>query len=33
VKLGQKPIRIRITDLDRLFPAIPADRPENRYGR
>jgi len=33
VKLGYKLIRVRITDLDRLFPAIPTTRPEDRYRR
>ena len=33
VKLGYKIIRIRIADLDRLFPAIPTTRPEDRYRR
>lgn len=33
VKLGYKLIRVRITDLNRLFPAIPTDRPEDRYRR
>ena len=33
VKLGYKLIRVRISDLDRLFPAIPATRPEDRYSR
>jgi excisionase family DNA binding protein len=33
VKLGYKLIRVRIKDLDKLFPAIPTDRPEDRYRR
>jgi excisionase family DNA binding protein len=33
VKLGYKLIRMRISDLDRLFPAIPTTRPEDRYKR
>ncbi len=33
VKLGYKLIRVRITDLDKLFPAIPTTRPEDRYTR
>ena len=33
VKLGYKLIRVRITDLDRLFPPIPATRAEDRYRR
>ena len=33
VKLGYKIIRIQIADLDRLFPAIPTTRPEDRYRR
>ena len=33
VKLGYKLIRVRISDLDRLFPAIPTTRPEDRYHR
>lgn len=33
VKLGYKLIRVRIEDLDKLFPAIPTDRPEDRYRR
>ncbi len=33
VKLGYKLIRVRISDLDRLFPAIPTNRPEDRYLR
>lgn len=33
VKLGYKLIRVRIADLDRLFPAIPTTRPEDRYRR
>ncbi len=33
VKLGYKLIRVRIEDLDRLFPAIPTDRSEDRYRR
>ena len=33
VKLGYKLIRVRITDLDKLFPAIPTTRPEDRYAR
>lgn len=33
VKLGYKLIRVRIDDLDRLFPAIPTTRPEDRYRR
>jgi excisionase family DNA binding protein len=33
VKLGYKLIRVRISDLDRLFPAIPTTRPEDRYRR
>ncbi len=31
VKLGYKLIRVRISDLDKLFPAIPTNRPEDRY--
>lgn len=31
VKLGYKLIRVRTSDLDRLFPAIPTTRPEDRY--
>ena len=31
VKLGYKLIRVRVSDLDRLFPAIPTTRPEDRY--
>lgn len=31
VKLGY--IRIRTSDLDKLFPAIPTTRPEDRYTR
>ena len=33
VKLGYKLIRVRIKDLDKLFPAIPTTRPEDRYAR
>lgn len=33
VKLGYKLIRVRIEDLDKLFPAIPTNRPEDRYRR
>ena len=33
VKLGYKLIRVRISDLDRLFPAISTNRPEERYRR
>lgn len=33
VKLGYKLIRVRVADLDKLFPAIPTDRPEDRYRR
>lgn len=33
VKLGYKLIRVRISDLDRLFPAIPTGRAEDRYRR
>ena len=33
VKLGYKLIRVRIEDLDKLFPAIPTTRPEDRYAR
>lgn len=33
VKLGYKLIRVRISDLDSLFPAIPTTRPEDRYRR
>ena len=33
VKLGYKLIRVRIADLDRLFPAIPTTQPEDRYRR
>ncbi|WP_431830681.1 hypothetical protein [Propioniciclava flava] len=33
VKLGYKLIRVCIEDLDKLFPAIPTDRPEDRYRR
>ncbi len=32
VKLGYKIIRVRTSDLDKLFPAIPTDRPD-RYRR
>lgn len=31
VKLGYKLIRVRSSDLDRLFPAIPTTRPDDRY--
>lgn len=33
VKLGYKLIRVRVSDLDRLFPAIPTTHPEDRYRR
>ena len=33
VKLSYKLIRVRISDLDKLFPAIPTTRPEDRYTR
>lgn len=33
VKLGYKLIRVRIDDLDKLFPAIPTERTEDRYCR
>lgn len=33
VKLGYKLIRVRISDLDQLFPSIPTKRPEDRYWR
>ena len=33
VKLGYKLIHVRIEDLDKLFPAIPTDRPDDRYRR
>lgn len=33
VKLGYKLIRVRITDLDKLFPAIPTTRREDRFTR
>jgi len=33
VKLGYKLIRVRVSDLDRLFPAVPTTRPEDRYRR
>ena len=33
VKLGYKLIRVRVSDLDRLFPVIPTNRPEGRYRR
>ena len=33
VKLAYKLIRVRISDLDRLFPAIPTTRSEDRYRR
>lgn len=33
VKLGYKLIRVRVSDLDKLFPAIPTNRPEDRYRR
>jgi excisionase family DNA binding protein len=33
VKLGYKIIRVRVADLDGLFPAIPTTRPEDRYRR
>lgn len=33
VKLGYKLIRVRIEDLDKLFPAIPTDRPQDPYRR
>ena len=29
VKLGYKIIRVRLSDLDPLFPAIPTNRPED----
>ncbi|MBK8445622.1 MAG: helix-turn-helix domain-containing protein [Micropruina sp.] len=31
VKLGYKLIRVRISDLDALFPVIPTTRHEDRY--
>jgi len=31
VKLGYKIIRVRVADLDGLFPAIPTTRPEDQY--
>jgi len=33
VKLGYKLIRVRISDLDKLFPAIPTNHAEDRYRR
>ncbi len=30
-KLGYKIIRVRVADLDSLFPTIPTTRPEDRY--
>lgn len=33
VKLGYKLIRVRVEDLDKLFPAIPTERTEDRYRR
>ncbi len=33
VKLGYKLIRVRTSGLDRLFPAIPTTRPEDRHRR
>lgn len=33
VNLGYKLIRVRISDLDKLFPAIPTTHPEDRYRR
>ena len=33
VKHGYKIIRVRIADLDSLFPTIPTTRPEDRYRR
>jgi excisionase family DNA binding protein len=33
VKLGYKIIRVRIADLDNLFPTIPTTRAEDRYRR
>ena len=33
VKLGYKLIRVRMSDLDRLFPMIPTTRSEDRYRR
>lgn len=33
VKLGYKLIRVRVSDLDKLFPAIPTNRPEDCYRR
>lgn len=33
VKLGYKLIRVRISDLDRLFAAIPTTLAEDRYRR
>jgi excisionase family DNA binding protein len=33
VKLGYKIIRVRVADLDGLFPVIPTTRPEDRYRR
>ena len=33
VKLGYKLIRVRIEDLDKLFPAIPTTSAENLYRR
>ena len=33
VKLGYKLIRVRISDLDKLFPAIPTNRPGDHYRR
>ena len=31
VKLGYKIIRVRVSDLDGLFPTIPTTRPEDRF--
>ena len=33
VKLGYKLIRVRVSELDKLFPAIPTNRPDDRYRR
>ncbi len=33
VKLGYKIIRVRIEDLNKLFPILPTTRPEDRYRR
>ena len=33
VKLGYKIIRVRIEDLNKLFPSLPTTRPQDRYRR